>query len=445
MAQYLQFKVLGTKCSSCEILLERELKQISGVHRVHASHSSGLIKITVEDGVKITPKDLEALVGKHGYRFADHKEEPETVKPFSWKRFGGILIVLYALYLVLKKTGLLTFSPEIEGGVGLGAVFVIGLIAAVSSCTAVVGGLLAAVSSAAAKNNANASFAEKIRPHALFNAGRLVGFAGLGALLGLVGKGLTLSTTMNGVLVILVAAMMLALGVNLLELFPKSISLLQPPKWLAHKIHDLSESHNPSVPFILGALTFFLPCGFTQSMQLFALSTGSPVTAAVTMLVFALGTMPALLGIGMVTSVAKGKTLRWVTKTAGALVVVIGISNLGNGAALLGWNIGIPSGSARVSEGATMVNGEHVIQMEVTSWGTYEPDILRVKAGVPVRWQVYGGTQMGCGSTLIARAFNIQKQLNIGMNEIQFTPTKPGRYAFTCSMGMFRGTIIVEA
>ena len=51
---------------------------------------------------------------------------------------------------------------------------------------------------------------------------------------------------------------------------------------------------------------FFLPCGFTQALQLYVLGKGSFATGAVTMLVFALGTLPALLSLSALSSFAKG-------------------------------------------------------------------------------------------------------------------------------------------
>ena len=48
---------------------------------------------------------------------------------------------------------------------------------------------------------------------------------------------------------------------------------------------------------VLGVATFFLPCGFTQAVQVYALSTGSPLTAGAIMAVFAIGTAPGLLAL----------------------------------------------------------------------------------------------------------------------------------------------------
>lgn len=365
---------------------------------------------------------------------------PKPQWKFSWKRLGGALVLIWAAYFILTKTGIANVSPDLDAAAGFGAVFLIGLVAAFSSCTAVLGGLIVATSTAAAERHPNASFGVKFRPHLLFNAGRIVGFVGFGALIGVLGGVFSLSPTVNGLLVGIIALLMVGIGANLLGVIPRGV--FSPPKWVTQKIQALSASEHPLVPFVLGALTFFLPCGFTQSMQLYALSTGNPVQAAVIMGIFALGTLPALVGIGAAASATRGKALHRVSKFAGAVVVALGLINVGNSAALLGFSV--PSSQAAPSGIAEIKDGEQIVQMEVTNYGVYQPSVLRVKAGTPVRWQIYGGTSMGCASSLVMRAFNINQRLAVGLNEITFTPTVPGRYPFSCSMGMVRGTMVVE-
>ena len=73
-------------------------------------------------------------------------------------------------------------------------------------------------------------------------------------------------------------------------------AMVQPPSPTAQRRNATSLSTPPtrSLIFLLGALTFFLPCGITQSMQVAALASGSPVTGALIMGMFALGTLPML-------------------------------------------------------------------------------------------------------------------------------------------------------
>lgn len=439
------FRVIGTTCASCEILLERELKKIPGVVSVKASHHSGEVTLTVQEGKVVTLADLERAVQGHKYRFEALERSGEQ-RTASWDGFQAFLwvILVGVIYLWLSRSGLLAYSPDIEGSTSLVAVFVIGLVAAFSSCTAIVSGLLVAVSAATTKESASTS--DRLRPHVLFHIGRLVGFAGFGAIVGWLGSVLALSTQMNGVFVLAIAVLMIALGAHLLEILPPGVRVALVPKGLAHRVHDMASSRKPFAPAVLGAFTFFLPCGFTQSMQLYALSTGSPTQAALILFVFALGTTPALFSVGALTAFAKGKTLRAITSVAGVLVLVLGISNFQNGLTLLGWT-GFTSAASNSSQPSVTIPAdakEQIITMQVTSAGTYEPDVLRVRAGVPVKWQVYGSDFMGCAKTLVMPKMNIKKNLSPGLNEIRFTPPTRGTYAFSCSMGMVRGTMIVE-
>jgi sulfite exporter TauE/SafE len=363
--------------------------------------------------------------------------------PFRWQRLGGAIVVILAAYLILQKAGVLGFSPTVGSVTSLAAIFAIGLAASVSSCTALVSGLLVALSASSATRHPGDSFRSRLRPHLLFGTGRLAGFLGFGAAIGWLGQAFSLSTAANGALVVAIAVLMLGLGLSLLEALPAHRLFPKTTAAFVARVGALAESPRPLVPFALGAASFFLPCGFTQAMQLYALSTGDPSHAALTMFVFALGTAPALFAVGAASSAAKGKGLARLSKAAGVLVSVMALSNFGNGAALLGWNP-TPTPPHVPTALATLSNGEQIVQMEVTDYGTYAPDVIRVKKGIPVRWQVEGGKSMGCADTLVMRRFGIQETLRPGLNEISFVPTAPGRFGFSCAMGMVRGTMIVE-
>jgi sulfite exporter TauE/SafE/copper chaperone CopZ len=440
------FNLRGTNCESCEIVIEREARALKGVKSAHASHKKQQLTLEVDPSVdqELLETKLRNNLSSHGYTFSsDAVQQDSGTSTSNKKNIGATLVLLLAVYLIFKKFGLLTFSPNVEIGGGMFAIFVIGLVASVSSCTAVVIGLLTAISSASAQKNTQRSMSERFRPHALFNLGRIVGFAFFGTLIGFAGSVLQFSPSLNGLFVLVIAVVMLSLGLNLLGLMPKTIRMA-PPKWIAHKIHDLQDSQKPHVPFVLGALTFFLPCGFTQSMQLYALSTGNPIQAAIVMTIFALGTAPALLSVGYLTSKTKGVTLSRITRVAGAIVVILGLSNLQNGATLLGWSFQPNTSIASSPTKKIVVNdGRQTVQMEVTSDFTYEPSVLTVMKDVPVDWQIYGSKSMGCASSLIQRDFGVKASLKPGLNTVRFTPTKTGKFVFSCSMGMVRGTLIV--
>ncbi|MEK7127591.1 MAG: cupredoxin domain-containing protein, partial [Patescibacteria group bacterium] len=197
----------------------------------------------------------------------------------------------------------------------------------------------------------------------------------------------------------------------------------------------------------------FLPCGFTQAMQLFAMSSGSPVTGALTLGTFALGTAPGLLGVGGLTSVIKGTAARIFFKTAGLVVILLAVFNISNGYNLSGLDIlnqiGDVFGPPPIAIGASastanIKNGVQVIKMDQTSGG-YSPNSFTITAGVPVRWEINSIDPHSCAASIVMQKYNIRKTLDPGINVIEFTPTQVGQVKFTCSMGMYQGVFNVVA
>lgn len=438
------FRVYGTSCKSCEVVIERELKKRPEIVSVNVSHHKQTIQIETDQNKHISTKEINELLKKHHYHVdAQNADAKKTTQSISWQRVGGSIIFVLSLYIIFDQLGLLRLSPSSAEPASLVGVLLIGLLASVSSCTAVVGGLIAAVSTAVIRDQENMTPKERMIPHVYFQLGRIIGFFVLGAFIGYIGSALQLNTTFNGLFVVAVALLMIVIGINLMGVFP--FPVVGMPKWMAHKVHDLAESKDPKAPMLLGAMTFFLPCGFTQSMQLFALTLQDPLQSGLVMAVFAIGTAPVLLGIGGASSMVSKENLKYVTQVAGAIVLILGISNVMNGATLLGFSPGsmfVASAKENVQP-TSLKNGRQQISMDVTSRGTYEPNVLTVKQGIPVDWTINGADFLGCANSLILPTFGVSVPIKTGKNIVQFTPTKTGKFTYSCSMGMIRGTMIV--
>ncbi len=195
-----------------------------------------------------------------------------------------------------------------------------------------VGGLVLSLSASSAREGGT------WRTQALFHAGRLGGFFLLGGFVGLLGNSLHLGLTANIVLSVLVALVMLVLGVNLLDVFSfaKRFQLALPARFSRHIARGAKHDHYLA-PIVVGVGTFFLPCGFTQSMQIYALSTGSFSQGALTMTAFALGTLPmlALLSFGSL-NIAHKPWKGIFFKTAGIIVIALALVNGANALATAG-------------------------------------------------------------------------------------------------------------
>jgi len=100
------------------------------------------------------------------------------------------------------------------------------------------------------------------------------------------------------------------------------------PKLFGNEIVNQGSKKSYLTPILLGASTFFLPCGFTQSMQLYSLTTGNFINGAITMFVFALGTLPVLALISFA-SVKLSSSLqsKLFFKTAGFIVLFFALFN----------------------------------------------------------------------------------------------------------------------
>ncbi len=437
----------GMTCASCELLLEKKLKAVPGVKAVDVNHKNGTALITAKADELPSLEGITSVIEKAGYSILD--EAAPTISSLSpdkrkWMEIGGSLLIIFALYKILQTFDLISLAPSTSGALSLGGIFIIGLVAGTSSCLAVTGGLLVAL---AAKHN-ELHQAEtpwrKFRPLLHFNIGRLVSYFVLGGLVGVLGQSITLSTRMSGYMSIIVAFIMLYLALSILEIIPKGSFPIRPPKKFSRWIANLSESDHPAAPFALGAFTFFLPCGFTQSLQLAALASGSFLTGALTMFIFALGTLPSLLGISAISSMARGSFSRIFLRFSGALVLLLALFNLNSGFALTG--IDLSSAFARGNQqagAAPTVNGNvQEISMKVTRNG-YEPNNLTIKAGVLVRWKIDGTGAAGCTSIMTIPTLNVSQALRKGENIIEFTATNKGQLAFMCSMGMVRGSFTV--
>ncbi len=438
----------GMTCRSCEVLIERKWKQLGCVCNVEVEAATGKARITYTETAP-TVAQLQDALGQEKYVVSVNGTGAKATKT-SFLQLLGLFAFVLLLGKILSSIGLFNTSFAIGSGMSLGAIFVVGLVAASSSCIAISGGLLLSAAATFKARYGSSGSMGRMRPVLLFVLGRIIGYTVLGGILGLVGQALAPSPMVTSFIAILAAVYMIVMGLDMLQIAPTWLKGLMPrmPKSISHRVLDAEGKESPRMPIILGAATFFLPCGFTQALQLYALTTGSFTTAALSLGVFALGTAPALLALGWASSSLKGKAGRFFFKFSGALVIVLGLWNIQNGLAIAGITLPPPSATASAtpnfSSAATpSVNGVQVIKMNVVASG-YEPNHFTIRAGTPVRWEIDATNGGGCASVLISRQLGIQKLLDTNPNNvIEFTPSITGEIPFSCSMGMYRGSFTI--
>jgi uncharacterized protein len=321
-----QFHIKGMYCKSCVLMTETELKEFPYIGEVKASLKSNKVEITGDFGDRSPENittELNEVLKKHGYTLSAEKIE----KKINWGEFKiaiPITILFVIFYVLLQKIGLVNLVNVTH--VSYGTAFVVGIIASLSSCMAVVGGLLLSMSASFAKEGS------KLKPQIMFHVGRIVSFFILGGVIGAIGAVFRLSTLWVFLLGLTIALVMLILGINLLDVFPWA-KKLQPgmPKFLSRHAMGVSKLNHTLTPLLVGVATFFLPCGFTQSMQLYTLTTGNFMKGGLIMLAFALGTLPVL-GLLSFSSFSMEKSSKSgiFFKTAGLIVILFALFNLIN-------------------------------------------------------------------------------------------------------------------
>lgn len=441
--------IKGMHCRSCELLIESELKNIPGVERADVSHKKSCAEVYYNN-LEIKVGDISKAIENAGYTVG-FSEKPSL---FS-SRFEDYVDIIYAavvlffLYIFVDGLGLSKyFAVNPNHPSSLLTVALIGLTAGFSTCMALIGGIVLGVSAKFSQSNLGATASEKFKPHLFFNLGRITSYTVLGGVIGLLGSFFQFSGTSLGLVTAAVALVMLTLGLQLTGLFPrlKNVSISMPKfvgKMLGIKEQD-NKQYSHKNAFVMGASTFFLPCGFTQAMQLYAISTGSLTAGAAIMGVFALGTAPGLLSVGGLTSAVKGIFAQKFFKFAGLVVSLLALFNLNNGLNLLGTNpfnsiFGSINAFASSRDSSVKLDqGVQIVRMDQTARG-YSPNSFTVKVGVPVRWIITSKDPNTCASSIVSAKLGVRQSLHPGENVIEFTPKEVGTIRFSCSMGMYTG------
>lgn len=321
------FHVSGTHCASCKIFIEDALNEQPGIEHtiVDLKNETVSVDTVLDESPDQLAEALTAKIQKNGYTLSVEKKKESKNQGDLWLALPlglGFLI----LFFLLQKSGILNLG--IGGQITPITSFVVGLIASVSSCLAIVGGLVLSLSAKISQDNISDT-----KTFALFHAARLISFAMLGGVLGTIGNAIGINFTLTSVLGLVASAVMLFLGLNLVGVFEKNSITL--PSGIFSFFRRIE--HKTFTPLILGFATFFLPCGFTQSMQVSALSSGSFLSGLLLMFTFALGTLPMLVLFSFGSaSFAHGRHAPVFFKSAGIVVIGLGLFSLLAGLAGIG-------------------------------------------------------------------------------------------------------------
>ena len=191
-------------------------------------------------------------------------------------------------------------------------------------CIGMCGGIVLAYSNIKI-NSSNSKISQGVS-HLLYSFGRVLTYTILGAIFGALGGVVTFSNNANGVLLIFAGIVMVFAGLSLmgkikfLTIIEHSFSSSSLYKSAFKRV--LNSKSNLSF-FILGMLNGLLPCGFVYFFAITAASTASALYGALVMFIFGISTIPAMFGLGFLTSLTSATSFRNMMMSLSSIAVIL--------------------------------------------------------------------------------------------------------------------------
>lgn len=451
MLKNIKLKINGIHCKSCKTLIETEINVLSGVSKVEVDYISGEAEIEF-DNQKISQNKILEGIRKLNYQPETRAVGGEAPSSSQEKNggnfwFGLLIPLLIALvaggYFIFRRSGGFELLAKLnEGNVGYGLIFIIGLLAGFH-CIGMCGGLVIAYSSSGLKNAGDE--VKRFAPHLQYNLGRLVSYSLIGGILGGLGSFFGVNPIFTGIITVLAGAFMVLMGLSFIKSWRVlEVIKIRTPQFIARFLYNEKHSGKRKGPLFIGLLNGFMPCGPLQAMQLYALASGSVTRGAISMAVYALGTIPLMFVFGSTISSMSQSRIKNVIKVSGALVILLGLIMFNRGLINFGYGVRFVKSAADNQVNSVSNKEEYqTVNMDLTYYG-YQPNVLYIKKGIPVRWVINVKQMSGCTNAIMIESLGIRKDLQYGENIIEFTPPEGvNEIKFSCWMRMVWGKFVV--
>ncbi|MBS1214031.1 MAG: Heavy metal transport/detoxification protein, partial [Proteobacteria bacterium] len=351
---------------------------------------------------------LRTVVETEQYRLEAHSPRPFLYRlRLITRRFAGLALglagIAVILYFDMRLRGE-SALPELSRDMSYGLLFVVGFLTGFH-CVGMCGAL---VLSYATKAGGTGKL--RLGGHLLYGAGKTLSYMLIGAAFGLAGSVIAFTPEARGLVGMAAGVFLFLFGLSLLNLWPslRNFRIKTPPALLKF---IGAQSRKYGNPFVIGLLNgLMIICGPLQAMYIMAAGTGSALQGAKLMAVFGLGTLPVMLGFGVLTSVASARLAPKIIRLSGAIVLVLGVIMFNRGLGLTGSGYDFKSGFGWASVKLRQMWGEQwtpiagqdyqVVEMELAQGAAGGSPIVLQK-GVPVRWKIHNPEVQSCVSTVV--------------------------------------------
>jgi sulfite exporter TauE/SafE len=297
----------------------------------------------------------------------------------------------------------------------------------------------------------------------VFLTSKLVAYTLLGFLLGWLGTMIQITPYMRAGLQIAIGIFMIGMALRMLNVHPIFRHfIIEPPRAVTkfiRKFAKKSDGNLVSAGF-LGALTVLIPCGITQAVMVTALGTGSPLYGAAILFAFVLGTSPVFFILAYLATRLGEKLNNQFTKVAAILIILLGLVSLEGGLNLAGSPISyaqfknaivsykpdVGPKAIETTEPTTQTPATgNVVNITADSYNGYQPEETVAKAGEPITLAISSKNLYSCASAFVIPKLGIQKSLPAnGTTTIDIPAQTAGTLSYTCTMGMYRGSIKIQ-
>ena len=430
-------------CKACETLARHTCDDTHWIECKRVSHRNWLLEVTIDNSK--SEKKLIKEMKKHWYIYS-HK----PVKLVWWLKALSQNDIIQIIWIIVIVSTLRFVSGQlwrtdslmtIVWGTWYVTAILTGLVASVSTCLAVTWWIVIWFSNYVDDEQTTQ---KHIWVQLLFQVWRIWWFFIFGSLLWLLGDAISISLNVTIVLSMIVAVLMLYLGGQMLRLLPPlSHWWINMPSSRSNKLH----THNhPRIAPLIGALTFFIPCWFTQGMQLLALWSGSRIVWWVTMALFALGTAPILFAVWLWSSWVKDHS-RWLAKQIiWVIVIAFWLSTMTTTQNLIGrW-----SNTSNVISETSVTQDWNMIEISAVHDGRQiENRNISLPANTPYKLTINPQDNgIWCMSSMVIPKAGFRQPQRIIKNTpiiFEWNWLQKWRYPIVCaSMGMEMGALVVQ-
>jgi len=180
--------------------------------------------------------------------------------------------------------------------------------------------------------------------HLLYNIGRITTYSLIGGTLGYAGSFAASLGTHRGIpgsVLLLSGVLMILMGLNLAGLLGKrgffEDTRITEQAIFRSSFHNVISLGSAWGALLLGLLLGFLPCGLLYPLFMNAAASGGFINGMITMLVFGLGTVPAMLSFGYLVTRIQPHMKVLLYRVAAFLIVLLGVRSFMRGMAFNGW------------------------------------------------------------------------------------------------------------